>query len=178
MKKTLKNILMTGALATAGLVGGGCTVTPEGRNLFGELAIYSTKEAISHEVNPRDTNVYIDNSGNDSQRTGYVESPIEYIKKTTFDLDANEKSKSIWLILYDNKQCVKKAKTEVGYVRGIKHIDLDSGRYNGCPEEFKQSFRDYIQAWDNYRFEEGTMGSVNKAWERVLDEAAEEGVVD
>ena len=169
---------MTGVLATAGLVGGGCT--PEGRNLFGELAVYTAKEAISHEVNPSETNVYVDNSGNNSQES-HDKSLLKKLPKKVYVIpmdyfyslepkDQNELA-CVRAVLSLDLRYAEKAKTEDDYVRAIKDLDLIR-----CPEEFKELFNNYIQTWEDYGFEDKTMSDVKQAWKKVLDEAYEKGL--
>ena len=72
-KKTLKNKLLEfGLLGGAGItaiMNGGCTAAGNAfaREFTKNMIVHTAAEAISHEVNPSETNVYVDNSGNNSQ---------------------------------------------------------------------------------------------------------------
>ena len=72
-KKTLQNKLLEfGLLGGAGItaiLNGGCTAAGDAfaREFTKNMIVHTAAEAISHEVNPSETNVYVDNSGNNSQ---------------------------------------------------------------------------------------------------------------
>ena len=182
-KKTLQNILIAGALATAGLTSG-CTVPQETRNVLGDLTVHGFKEVISHEVNPRETNVYVDNSGNNSAEKNYQTPQTKISGETYINYDMlitpedEIEAKAIYSVfmkfdhmMYNIEMHNVPLEKKLKY---LEEIDLTH-----CPKGFADAYREFIEFANMHdtlsKEERDSKG--NKLSEKMKYEALKEGVI-
>ena len=199
MKKSLL------ALILAGITTGCLELSPEGLSFGRGLFYHAAQEAISNELNPRQTNVYVPANSQQSDvqsnsQPGWIQgdSQQSYVPRNNQQSGVQSNSQQIgqkeyWIDenMLDGSEKDKEEAREVYFAllmdnflarkaKGNKEDYVESLRnmkLNKCPKRFADAYRLHAKAWERYIQGETTNPKeINDTWDVILKTALQEGV--
>lgn len=161
MKKTLLSLMALGGLA----LGTGCDITPQGHALIIGGIETARDQAITRTINPPQqpqTNVNVYNPEQKLTLNTPTEEERYWIDKDLLDGSEEDlkEARAVYKVLI-----LEETYHSQGYRSGEYSKKLDSINLEGCSENFKKIFKEYIRE-----------DETKIRWNRVLEEAVKEGV--